>query len=347
MASKCFPYVIAAVSLLVCHTPLSANDFQTRLKKAAALAAVFLKKKVLDNDYYFSCTASDSSTCPVHKVGHILNVFFISDAIGDDLSAEERYNFVSRIDAEDRGDVWGYSTKAPIDSDDTAFALRARRQLGMSSGIQGLLKFYIKDSNRFLTFNWLEESNRNAKLVFMPNARNNLQVHPEVAANIYNLFVEMGKLEMINSNIIKKSQAPEGYWRSFFYPGKYYSSYMYMNLLEKLDGFQSMKDKTIAYIQSRQNGNGSWREFNDKIYPTTLALNILACRGCFDSRFKAGIEFLLERQLNDGSWETKHPIWKYHYMDSPKVVWTAYDINRVMATALALRALKRYFDKKP
>lgn len=237
------------------------------------------------------------------------------------------------MDAEERQGVWGYMPYAPVDADDTAFVLRTYRMLGRSVASDSLLRFYDKKARAFTTF----DGRGAAALVYETSTTGNFGIHPEVNANIFTLLADTGLSGLVNDELIVWAQTPQGWWRSYFYPGRYYATYMNLGLLCATGRSTDAREKGIAFLHASQNPDGSW----GGVYDTALALNALAACGVFDDARRRGIAWLSVRQKPDGSWrDVDTPLWEYTYSDDPKVVWRAYDTDGVVATALAVKALR-------
>jgi hypothetical protein len=303
---------------------------------AIAQGASYLRQMVSADRYHLDCRASDDSPCPVHATGHVFAGFFIADAIGDMLSALEKNKITNRMDAEERDGVWGYMPFAPVDSDDTAFVMRTYRKLGKNVATDSLMRFFDKDSKGFTTF----DGRGRAFLAFKPSLRNNFGLHPEVNANIFTLLADSPFCGMINEDLVIGGQTLQGYWHSYFYPGRYYATYMNLRFLCKTGRGRKARSRGIAFFLESQNPDGSWGN-SGGVYETALALNALAVCGIFNSVFWKGIAQLLQKQTYNGSWlDERVVIWEYLYSDNPPIVWRAYDTEGVVATALAVKALR-------
>ena len=295
--------------------------------------ASYIRQAVREDRYHLACRASDGSGCPVHGTGHVFAGFFIAEAIGDLLLPVEKQKIINRMDAENRGGVWGYMIHAPVDSDDTAFVIRTNRLLGKNMAADSLLRFYDKDAGAFTTF----DGRGTAALVDEPSEAGNYGLHPEVNANVFTLLADTPLAGLINDDLIIRAQTPQGWWHSYFYPGHYYATTMSLTLLCKIKKGEDARKKGIAFLQSSQKRDGSW----GGAYDTALAMRALAACGVFDETFRRGISRLTLQQRPDGSWRDEEvPLWEYTYKDHPKVIWRAYDTDGVVTTALAVSALR-------
>src|SRR5207244_5181384 len=110
-----------------------------------------------------------------------------------------------------------------LDADDTAFALRTYRKLGIFKSQKSLLRYYRKQS-----FAWLRGKKypegfvtfatpQTPTLSLFPDSNSNFNLHPEVNANVFNSLLDTDYESLINPDVIVVSQSSEGYWRSYFY----------------------------------------------------------------------------------------------------------------------------------
>ncbi len=313
-----------------------AGTGSAEISAAVAGGTLYLRSMVAGDDYGLACRASDGSACPVDGTGHVFAAFFITESIGDGLSPGERKKLLARLGSEDRGGVWGYTPYAPVDSDDTAFVMRTYRLLGKNEAVGDLSSFYNKAGRAFATFH----GNEAPALTYEPSEAGNFGFHPEVNANIFAALADTDLAGLIDENVVLRSQGPDGSFRTYFYPGNYYGAYMALDFLCKTGKGTDARRKGIAFLTGRQNRDGSWGTPGGA-YKTSLALNTLAACGIFDSHFSKGVSWLLKEQKADGSFrEEKTVIWEYAYQDSPPVVWRAFDASGVVATALAVKALR-------
>jgi hypothetical protein len=304
----------------------------------------YLRAKVANDSCYMRSLSSCGSQCPTDHKGHLFCYFFVTEAIATELSAQERSSILSRIDQEKRNGIWGYSVDAPPDADDTTFVLRTLNNLCQTVDLTRLLETFLRDDGAFVTF--LSGMHREKKrLAFDSSADNNCLVHPDVLANVYILLADTGQGTLIDEKLIQASQAPEGYFRSFFYPSRYYSTWMYLNLLEETGQLSDERNRAVRFILDSQNRDGSWGQPGN-VYETALALNSIGREEIRLPRLQASTRFLLERQDIDGSWFTSQPIWVFRRNDDPLIDFVAYDSNRIVTTALSVRALKRHFGQK-
>jgi hypothetical protein len=332
--------IVVALYLLSGCAPIPAGAAEDlHIDAAVGQGVSYLRKVVGEDRHHLTCRASNGSSCPVHGTGHVFAAFFIASAIGDLLSPEERQKILARMDAEERQGVWGYMPYAPVDADDTAFVIRTYRMLGKEAATESLLRFYDKEAKAFTTF----DGRGTADMVFEPSVAGNIGLHPEVNANIFTLLADTTLSSLINEELIGRAQTSPGWWRSYFYPGRYYATYMSLGLFGKTGKGETSRKKGIAFLHTSQNHDGSW----GGAYDTSLALNALAACGVFDDAFRRGIAWLAAQQKPDGSWRDEDTLlWEYTYSDDPKIVWRAYDTDGVVTASLAIKALRSAREEK-
>lgn len=262
--------------------------------------------------------------------------FFISKAVGDKLNKNEISKIFKKIETKGES-LWGYDGKPEVkewsDADDTAFAMRSLQYFNKEYNLENLNYFYIQETKTFKSFN--ENS-------VMQDSRENFESHPEVNANIYNLFLETNQKNnfTINYNYIEQSQNEDGSFKSFYYPSKYYSTYMFLDFLcsYKNDNKQllSIKQKAISFILKTQNKNGSWGKNDGNNYETALALASLKSCNIKNISLYRGQKALLKSQNKDGSWDSNEIFWTFKL--DKNTHWNTY-INQILTTAIAIIAL--------
>lgn len=309
-----------------------------------ARSRTFLKDQLLGGNYGMSCLGSDDTVRFSHDKGHVFTSFFLAQALAGSLTEMERTILLTRILSEENDGLWGFSPPhqyvgpehAPfiVDADDSAYVHRTLRTLGINRSLDRLLSFYRPRSKGFVTFAGHEEP----ILRFEPAFEHNLDMHPEVNANVMRLLLETHYEEYIRYSLVSECQASEGYWYSYFYPSRFFATYLFLDIASRRDHLEEPKARGIRFLVDSQNKDGSWGEGSDP-YETALALNGLLVRGQSEACVARGTRFLLHTMREDGSWETDRRIWEYH--DRNQDVWIARDHHRVVVTSLAVMALRR------
>ncbi|GEM_PF-5502979 len=298
------------------------------LKQAIDLGKNFLTTKLLEEKYSLSCKASiKKSVCPVSNSGKILLSHFIVNVLSPDISTITRDKIITMIHAEENNGLWGYSPSSPLDSDDSSFALQTLTLLNQPQESNKLAAFYKPKIHAYATFLTNQDT----------------PIAAEVNANIDNVFHILQQDSLINYELLNHLQTQQGYWRSHFYSGKYYSTYITMKLLCATQRKSSSVTRGLHFIIVSQNQNGSWGAPGNA-YETALALNtLLACEIKSSESVKKGIKYLMKQQQKAGDWSAGNIIWTYLYQEQPRISWSAYDNQHVLTTALSVKALIAYY----
>lgn len=312
-------------------------------RRAARGAAHFLKDSILSGRYGLACRGSDGAVRFSHDKGHVFVGFFLARALGVDVGEIERSLLLVRILSEENEGLWGFSPPAPyvgpehahfvVDADDTAYVLRTLRQFGVNRSPARLLQFHRIGAGGFVTFAAKEE----AALVFEPRFENNLDLHPEVNANVFLCLEGTNFSPYIRFDMVSRAQSAEGWWRSYFYPSRYFATHLFLELAAGKDFLADAAERGVGFLLRSQGALGGWGDPADP-YETALALAGLAAMGRFEEPYRRGARFLLGCRQEDGGWRTDRVVWEYH--DRGGDVWRAFDEHRAMTTALVLWALR-------
>jgi len=317
------------------------------ITEAIYLGSKFIKQQLLSGNYGLSCLGKDGTPKFSNNKGHLFSVFHIANALMEDMTEIERAIFLVRILSEENQGEWGYSPRGYyketgdnpffVDSDDTAFALRTLRLLGIYRVNDVLLKYKCVCKNIDYAFTTFVTASKEKSLVTIPDFENNLQIHPEVNANIFHVLLDSNNDHLINEKLIVTSQKSDGSWSSFFYPNSYYPTFQFMSLLKITGKLKYCYDKGMNYVSGMQNANGAWGDNND-VYLSAMALKTLCLNKKSSEQIKKGVDFLLSKIESDGSWLSNQIIWEFYDQDGD--VWRAFDENRVITTSVCVEALK-------
>jgi hypothetical protein len=335
-----------------------------RLSASEGRAVTFLKSQIGAGNYGLKCLGSDGLPRFSDDKGHAFSCYFLARALDRELSEAERAMLIVRFMSEEYRGLWGYSPHAPdvsrphrkflVDADDTSFVIRTCRQLGLHKSSIRLFTFHRKGWPRFWSKHgpeWLLDrwgpkggfrtfaSRVRASLVFEPTPANNLQIHPEVNLNVFLALRGTALEKSIDYELVRKSQHEDGHWHSYFYPSRYYGTWMALELIRDEASLKPLRDRARQFLVSSQSDDGTWGAHGNA-YETALACLALQAAGEAESVLSKSISSLLDSQLDDGSWKTDQDIWRFHSADDD--IWRAFDANRVITTSLVRCALRQH-----
>lgn len=306
----------------------------------------FLKEQLLAGHYAMSCRGSDETIRFSDQKGHVFVAYFLVGALQGNLSEIERTILLVRILSEENDGVWGFSPPHQyvgpehrhfvVDADDTAYVLQTLRMLGISRRLDPILRFHRPGPNGFVTFSAKEE----CRLALEPCFDNNLEMHPEVIGNVYRLILDCNMDEYIDEEWIERCQAADGHWHSYFYPSHYFSTSIFLEVLQRRPHLVGAVKRGLDFVKASQNSDGSWGSPGNP-FETGLALVSLLAHGAAGMSLSPAVKYLQETWQPDGSWRSSEVIWRYH--DREEDVWEARDAHGVLTTALVVSVFKRLF----
>lgn len=290
--------------------------------------------------YTLSCSAIGNTACPVKNSGKLFVLNWVAQALDKQLTPDMQSHILALVNDERKNPdwLWGYNGSVLIDSDDTANALHLLLTLHQPINPRDLQRFYKPNAKGYSTLITPHVS----KLVTFASEENNDGIHSEVNANIFHLLKRADLNTTVNYELARQFQSPDGYWEGYFYPGKYYATYLNLTLLCPIPHYASTVKRGLQFIKSSQHANGSWGSPGNA-YETALAtLTLLTCHTDADSNIQKGIRYLLSSQEQNGAWSTPTPIWAFVGHDDPVLIWTAYDHENTLTTAFVVYTIKRY-----
>ena len=131
----------------------------------------------------------------------------------------------------------------------------------------------------------------------------------EVQANIlYGLFLyDYKNLESIiksGVSILEKRQAASGYWKSTWYFGSYYGTYVSSRIIKAVKPDSKTLKKAERFILHTQNYDGGWGNLGSDPLNTSIALLTLVLLKTINyNSINRGISFLFSTQNKKGYWE--------------------------------------------
>jgi hypothetical protein len=323
---------------------------KVRCKRAVRNGTQFLNTQVLSGKYGLSCQGLSGERKFSDQKGHLFCIYFILNGLGSDLSEIVRTIFITRILSEESGGQWGYSPRAYyleetenpyfVDSDDTAFALRSLRAMGIFNQTVAFDNYRVDTQmgeSKLPLFRTFINTSASTQITSSPSSANNLMVHPEVNANILQFLHGTDKEILMNESFVTELQGANGLWSSYFYPIEFYGTYMFLSLLNTYHLGEVAKQKAIAGIIQMQNSDGSFGLLKDSL-ASAFALKSLQIAGYSGEPLQNGIRFLLKNQRTSGYWTSRSAIWNFHHADGD--VWTALDTNHILTTSMCLNVIK-------
>jgi len=175
---------------------------------------------------------------------------------------------------------------------------------------------------------------------------------PDVMANVLYaiaLYDARKFQEVIQRGIryLEKQQTAEGYWKSTWYIGPYYGTYVVTRLLAWHSPDSERLTKSLEFLYSTQHPDGGWghdrRNTGSDALSTSLALlslaNLRPPREDVD-RIKKGFKFLQRNQQDDGGWDKE----AFIRMDLGRArgqpnQWILTYGSRTITTSFAVKAL--------
>jgi hypothetical protein len=288
------------------------------------------------------CTSTGERTPVVDNAGLVFVASFVAVAAANYLARAERKRLAVRIARLQRGGAWGYSVDAPVDSDDTAFAVRALLHLDpqgeeiLSAGTRALSSFRDSVSGLYRTFHGTGA----VHVVRDGGFTSNAQAHLGVNANILALLTDFGIVESSAVWRVWEECQDLASSRCLYYPLRAYTLFWLLPVIQSLFPTEGTRVAMLrAQTASLQERSGSW--FEDPI-ETSLALHVLsagreAAIVHQEPTIRRAILWLLEHQSSDGSWSSKKPVWEFPAAEQE--VWRAFDSQRLIATSLAVQVL--------
>ena len=285
------------------------------------------------------CSTSTKIGCALGEAPNILTIYFMVQAMGERLGDDLTVLLDNVYGIEKQG-KWSYTYGAPLDADVSAYALLALHHLGFSVDVEPMFDFYIPHTQSFVTFNGRLSPGKEYEIVPEQSgfAGDNLMIHPEVNINVFRLLKRTGFGDLVNYELVADSFSSEGFVSSFYYPSKYFGTWLAIDLVGRMEEFEEKVDRAVQYIAKTQNTDGSWGEPGNS-WDTALAINALICAGYKGGALDRGVQYLLAVQHDDGMWHTDSVIWVYPFdFRGNRGTWLSYDSSGVLTTSLVVIA---------
>lgn len=299
----------------------------------------------LENDKFFDQWIGTSIAPPVEHSSSPMLCFFAARALqcSGGISDMTKEKFSEILSNARRGDSYGYDRMAPVDSDDTAFALRTLIILGQtvtSKMISDALSPFTCGKSWF-TFHVQNHTDSTPGFhCYFKEPASIFGPHPEVHMNILLLHHEAG----LEINSIPGFPEKDGLPVSYFYRSAHYGAWL-LSTLYKSMGFKYHQIEDSVF--KLQNDDGSWSGMDggfSTVQETSLAILTLNTFGIKDiNSISSSVDFLIGQQTSKGFFPGGS-LW-HHYLPHSKdnAYWYAKDIMSIASTSLAIIALSNYF----
>lgn len=266
---------------------------------------------------------------------------------------------------------WGYGPGVPADADSTSWCLRFLSRLGMQSpeSRERAALFILRHQNRsdggFRTYSSPHDVGRYMGLEGNISFEGWLSSQLCVTAVAVEAMIESGSSDRISEalDLIRRSQTADGYWNSYWWSGKLYATVHCMKDLKSggIDEDSAALSKAQGWVAGTQREDGSWSDSTESEgvpFYTALALSGLMVEPSPDlsARIGHGMDWLLDRQLADGSWAAgyilriPHPSVKEPWKeltwkrDGRAINAVIKDHRRLFSTATAFTALSEFME---
>jgi hypothetical protein len=296
----------------------------------------------IENDQFYDKWYGNSVLPPVEKSSSPMLCFFTAIALKESGGIPDTVKTFMRdvLNKAQKGASYGYDGKAPIDADDTAFALRTLIAIGDTVTpemiTEALNPFKCGDS--WFTFPVLEYNSEETPPFHYTytGPASVVGPHPEVHLNILSLMQETG----IKISRIPSVPLNNGLPVSYFYRTFMYGTWLFSKLCRGMGvQFGNMKNTVLH----RQNDNGSWsgieKGFSTAQETALALLAISSYNNICDKVKNISIKQLMSLQQKDGSF-FGGVLWCYHLPDNTKdALWYAEDKMSIVGTSIVVYAL--------
>lgn len=301
-------------------------------------AIMHLKAAIVNGSYGLRCVNDAGEPVRLNNKGHLFSTCFIAEAIGDSLNEIERTILLTRLLSEEVNGLWGYAPRGYrvteannpflVDSDDTAFAIRAFKALDVYKDPSQLTQFFNPIAEGYVTFNAGEGVD--------PSVHPHFGLHPEVNANVFLALQGTDAERDLPATLINQWQQADGSFSSYFYPGNYYSAYTFVRYLIFNNQYWPVVKKVLGFIEHNQRPDGAW---GNGVLDTAFALAILKICKQFSHHYNLGAKYLLDNKTTSGVWLDSQVVWRFLNTEE-NTYWNAYDVNGVITNAMCVYALK-------
>ncbi len=318
------------------------NELQKRCAEASERGRQYLISCV-ENDCFFDKWYGTSIPPPVEHSASPMLCFFTALALRDSGGIPDTVSssLQEKLALARKGHSYGYDQFAPVDSDDTAFALRTLIALGETVTAEMLREAFKPFRCGDSWFTFAANSIAGHTPPFQPVYQGPQSVrgpHPEVHLNILALHQEIGIKEIRIPALPEMNGLPV----SYFYKSELYGAWLFGQICKGIA--LDYPPLRIAAMGIR-NSNGGWSGFTDgfsAVQETALGLLTLKTFDGTESGFEPSLVYLLGQQLENGSFPGG-TLWHHRLpQDNGKFIWYATDEMSIVSTGLAILALNSF-----
>lgn len=271
---------------------------------------------------------------------------------------------LSLLEHQGRDGGWGYGPGVPADADSTSWCILFLSKLEMGEGIERGVRFLLEHQNTdggFRTYASPVSVGRYMGLDGSVSFEGWQTSQLCVTGVATRALIDAGASEGVDDalNFIKGSQMEGGSWNPYWWNDALYSTFNCMWALKTVDGGAEVLGKACDWIAETQLADGGWSDGTTGggvAFSTALALKglMLGSRSRDSDRVRRGVGWLLEHQLEDGSWPPYYLLripypamkapWRYHawVRDGKAIGAVIKDHNRLFTTATAYSALTEF-----
>lgn len=280
---------------------------------------------------------------PVEKSASPMLCFFTALALqkNGEIPDSVKKHLHAVLDNAKKGASYGYDEKAPIDADDTAFALRTLIITGEAVSpemiTEALKPFKCADS-------WFTFPISVKNCVKTPPFHNSYTgpvsvggPHPEVHLNILSLFQDAGIIVSRIPAVALKNGLPV----SYFYPSSYYGAWLFSAICRRMKlQYHSIENAAVRCRLS----DGSWSGVENgfsAVQESALAMLTLDNYAHKEQDVWLRYEYLLAQQQKNGSFPGG-TLWKHRLpVEKGEASWCSADVMSIVSTGSAVLALMR------
>ncbi len=269
---------------------------------------------------------------------------------------------------------WSWSPRVVTDTDSTANCLlfllkwgKETPQAVIDAGVEALLRHQYTEDGGIHTYT--RQSIETALARYTPyfpklpplfyggwmSATNSVSGVTMTALRQAGLEFEHPALVKLHQYILANQDAA-GYWPAYWWSGPLFSTFHCVEALAHWDEWPAMKRAT-AWVRRTQNADGGWEDGvtpGSTPFSTALAIHTLMVAGEWGTKpVSDGVSWLLDHQLEDGSWEAvpnqqvPH-IFQVRPWESPREQFGTgihADMNRFFTSATILMALVKFYEE--